>query len=185
MSVSVGTTIWQLVGAAGIALVLAGASASPSLAQSVSCTTLFGGQSISFTDCSGPGGAVNCTTLFGDTSMPMTDCTGPGLTPPPPQVVYVTPPPQVVYAAPPPVTKDPGIRFGTADSYGNTYLREGTLVKSDRAQAIYIVWGGQLRAFQTWDSYLRDGGHADLSNVLRYGDLGSYLTALIGPPVPR
>ncbi len=49
------------------------------------------------------------------------------------------------------------------------------------APAIYVVSGGQLHAFQTWESFLRAGGHPDLSNVIVYTSLNSFLN-LLGEP---
>lgn len=70
----------------------------------------------------------------------------------------------------------------SVDSHGvHTWLPAGGMVHYSDAPAIYAVWGGQLHVFQNWDSYLRYGGHSDLSNVIQ---IQGYWNGPVGDAVP-
>lgn len=148
------------------------------------------------TECSGPGASVsndmasNCLSIFtslNNTVPPGSDAAGRGLiaclriaqemrdqqqqNAPPPAPVYVPP-------------ADPGFHYTliTADgSHVPSYLAQGTFVKGEDALAIYAVAYESLHAFATWGQYLRAGGKADLSNVLRFPHLPA---EAIGAPIP-
>jgi hypothetical protein len=77
--------------------------------------------------------------------------------------------------SPPP---DQGITITFTDG-SQRYLPAGTFVKVQSAPAIYVVYGGYLHAFSTWDQFLQAGGHSDLSNVIVF----EWLQGPLGQPV--
>jgi hypothetical protein len=48
--------------------------------------------------------------------------------------------------------------------------KDGTYVRGS-GPGIYVIEHGWRRAFPTWDTYLRSGGQADLSNTIAVSDL--------------